>query len=206
MTSNAVWLLMQIKDLGVKAGVVLNPATPIEAIQHVITQVDLILLMSGKLCGQKHIVPLPLLGTKVHLHITVRYIILSCYMSSLSLVCDLKTTAKRILLQVLYAAVTRLLTSLSTVLCCAVLYCTVLCCAVLPGNRRLRLCVLVLGLQPCCPIKACARQAIKYLGCIVCGLFSNSPFHLEDIKHVGTNTNLLQLIRSRCTELGLLLP
>ena len=50
--NNAVWLLMQIKDLGVKAGVVLNPATPIEAIQHVITQVDLILLMSGKLCGQ----------------------------------------------------------------------------------------------------------------------------------------------------------
>ncbi|DBA82967.1 TPA: hypothetical protein ACH3X1_006745 [Trebouxia sp. C0004] len=36
----------QIKDLGVKAGVVLNPATPIETIQHVITQVDLILLMS----------------------------------------------------------------------------------------------------------------------------------------------------------------
>ena len=31
-----------------KAGVVLNPATPIEAIQHVLTQVDLILLMSGK--------------------------------------------------------------------------------------------------------------------------------------------------------------
>lgn len=48
---------MQIKDLGVKAGVVLNPATPIEAIQHVITQVDLILLMSGKLCDQKYIVP-----------------------------------------------------------------------------------------------------------------------------------------------------
>ncbi len=40
--------LVQIKDLGVKAGVVLNPATPIETIQHVITQVDLILLMSGK--------------------------------------------------------------------------------------------------------------------------------------------------------------
>jgi len=55
--SNAVWLLLQIKDLGVKAGVVLNPATPIEAIQHVITQVDLILLMSGKLSGQKDIVP-----------------------------------------------------------------------------------------------------------------------------------------------------
>ena len=39
---------LQIKDLGVKAGVVLNPATPLETIQHVITQVDLILLMSGE--------------------------------------------------------------------------------------------------------------------------------------------------------------
>ena len=55
--NHAVWWLMQIKDLGVKAGVVLNPATPIEAIQHVITQVDLILLMSGKLCGHKYIAP-----------------------------------------------------------------------------------------------------------------------------------------------------
>ena len=45
-----IWsIFVQIKDLGVKAGVVLNPATPIESIQHVITQVDLILLMSGKL-------------------------------------------------------------------------------------------------------------------------------------------------------------
>lgn len=43
---------MQIKDLGVKAGVVLNPATPIESIQHVLTQVDLILLMSGKPLSQ----------------------------------------------------------------------------------------------------------------------------------------------------------
>ena len=39
----------QIKDLGVKAGIVLNPATPLETIQHVIPSVDLILLMSGKL-------------------------------------------------------------------------------------------------------------------------------------------------------------
>lgn len=38
----------QIKDLGVKAGIVLNPATPLETIQHVIPSVDLILLMSGK--------------------------------------------------------------------------------------------------------------------------------------------------------------
>ena len=43
-----VGLSVQIKDLRAKAGGVLNPATPIEAIQHVITQVDLILLMSGK--------------------------------------------------------------------------------------------------------------------------------------------------------------
>jgi Ribulose-phosphate 3 epimerase family len=41
------WL--QIKDLGVKAGVVLNPATPLSTIEHVIPQVDLILLMSGEL-------------------------------------------------------------------------------------------------------------------------------------------------------------
>lgn len=39
---------VQIKDLGVKAGVVLNPATPLESIQHVLGQVDLILLMSGE--------------------------------------------------------------------------------------------------------------------------------------------------------------
>lgn len=42
------WYHVQIKDLGVKAGVVLNPATPLESIQHVLGQVDLILLMSGK--------------------------------------------------------------------------------------------------------------------------------------------------------------
>ena len=40
--------LLQIKDLGVKAGVVLNPATPLSTIQYVISQVDLILLMSGE--------------------------------------------------------------------------------------------------------------------------------------------------------------
>jgi ribulose-phosphate 3-epimerase len=36
----------QIKDLGVKAGVVMNPATPLSTIEHVIPHVDLILLMS----------------------------------------------------------------------------------------------------------------------------------------------------------------
>ena len=45
-------LFIQIKDLGVKAGVVLNPATPLETIQHVLTQVDLILLMSGEPLSQ----------------------------------------------------------------------------------------------------------------------------------------------------------
>ncbi|WP_153124123.1 ribulose-phosphate 3-epimerase [Peribacillus tepidiphilus] len=35
-----------IKSLGVKAGVVLNPATPVESIQHIIADVDMVLLMS----------------------------------------------------------------------------------------------------------------------------------------------------------------
>jgi ribulose-phosphate 3-epimerase len=35
-----------IKSFGVKAGVVLNPATPVEMIQHVIHDVDMVLLMS----------------------------------------------------------------------------------------------------------------------------------------------------------------
>ncbi|WP_442599457.1 ribulose-phosphate 3-epimerase [Neobacillus sp. D3-1R] len=35
-----------IKSFGVKAGVVLNPATPVESIQHVIHDVDMVLLMS----------------------------------------------------------------------------------------------------------------------------------------------------------------
>jgi len=70
------------------------------------------------------------------------------------------------LLCILYAAVMSLLTTLAvthctvlycTVLYCTVLYCTVLYCTVLTGNRRLHLCALGLGLQPCCPTKACAR-------------------------------------------------
>lgn len=36
----------QIKDLGCKAGVVLNPATSLETIRYVLTSVDLVLLMS----------------------------------------------------------------------------------------------------------------------------------------------------------------
>ncbi len=35
-----------IKDQGIKAGVALNPATPISAIQHVIRDIDLVLLMT----------------------------------------------------------------------------------------------------------------------------------------------------------------
>ncbi|MDR6997949.1 ribulose-phosphate 3-epimerase [Neobacillus niacini] len=35
-----------IQSLGVKAGVVLNPATPVETIQHIIADVDMVLLMS----------------------------------------------------------------------------------------------------------------------------------------------------------------
>jgi ribulose-phosphate 3-epimerase len=38
--------LQHIKSFGVKAGVVLNPATPVESIQHVIEDVDMVLLMS----------------------------------------------------------------------------------------------------------------------------------------------------------------
>ncbi len=37
---------MQIKELGAKAGVVLNPATPIDALKHVIDIVDLVLVRS----------------------------------------------------------------------------------------------------------------------------------------------------------------
>ncbi|MFP3471679.1 ribulose-phosphate 3-epimerase, partial [Micrococcus sp. SIMBA_144] len=35
-----------IKSKGVKAGVVINPATPVDAIKHVIEDVDLVLLMT----------------------------------------------------------------------------------------------------------------------------------------------------------------
>ncbi|OLS42061.1 ribulose-phosphate 3-epimerase [Bacillus sp. MRMR6] len=35
-----------IKSFGIKAGVVLNPATPVESIQHVIDDIDMVLLMS----------------------------------------------------------------------------------------------------------------------------------------------------------------
>lgn len=38
--------IQSIKAQGVKAGVVLNPATPIESIQHIIADVEMVLLMS----------------------------------------------------------------------------------------------------------------------------------------------------------------
>lgn len=39
-------VIQQIKDTGIKAGIVLNPATPVEMIKEVLTDVDLILLMT----------------------------------------------------------------------------------------------------------------------------------------------------------------
>ncbi|MBO0959157.1 ribulose-phosphate 3-epimerase [Neobacillus sp. MM2021_6] len=38
--------IQNIKSYGIKAGVVLNPATPVETIQHVIGDIDMVLLMS----------------------------------------------------------------------------------------------------------------------------------------------------------------
>lgn len=38
--------IQAIKALGVKSGVVLNPATPVESIQHVIEEIDFVLLMT----------------------------------------------------------------------------------------------------------------------------------------------------------------
>src|SRR4051812_48962710 len=38
--------IQHIKSFGVKAGVVLNPATPVDSIQHIIGDIDMVLLMS----------------------------------------------------------------------------------------------------------------------------------------------------------------
>lgn len=38
--------IQHIKSFGVKAGVVLNPATPVETIQHILQDIDMVLLMS----------------------------------------------------------------------------------------------------------------------------------------------------------------
>ena len=49
--------IQQIKELGCKVGVALNPATPIESIKHVLDMVDMVLLMSVNpgFGGQKYI-------------------------------------------------------------------------------------------------------------------------------------------------------
>lgn len=39
-------LVHQIKDLGVKAGVALNPATPLSTIEHILPDLDMVLLMT----------------------------------------------------------------------------------------------------------------------------------------------------------------
>lgn len=39
-------VIQQIKDLGVKAGVALNPATPVSALEYVLSDLDLVLVMS----------------------------------------------------------------------------------------------------------------------------------------------------------------
>src|SRR3954447_25738816 len=38
--------IQNIKSYGIKAGVVINPATPVESIQHIIGDIDMVLLMS----------------------------------------------------------------------------------------------------------------------------------------------------------------
>ncbi|WP_066068524.1 ribulose-phosphate 3-epimerase [Neobacillus soli] len=38
--------IQNIKSYGIKAGVVLNPATPVDSIQHIIGEIDMVLLMS----------------------------------------------------------------------------------------------------------------------------------------------------------------
>lgn len=49
--------IMHIKDAGLKAGVALNPATPLESIKHVLGIVDMVLIMSVNpgFGGQKYI-------------------------------------------------------------------------------------------------------------------------------------------------------
>ena len=47
-----------IKSLGVKAGVVLNPATPVNTMQHVINHVDMVLMLSVRPgCGGRSFIP-----------------------------------------------------------------------------------------------------------------------------------------------------
>ncbi len=46
LTDTHTHVLPQIKDLGCKAGIVLNPATPLSSIEYVVDVADLILVMS----------------------------------------------------------------------------------------------------------------------------------------------------------------
>ncbi|MBS4008292.1 MAG: ribulose-phosphate 3-epimerase [Clostridium sp.] len=39
-------VIQMIRDLGVKAGVALNPATPLSALEYILTEIDLVLIMS----------------------------------------------------------------------------------------------------------------------------------------------------------------
>ena len=39
-------VIQQIKEAGMKAGVTLNPATPVSVLEDIITEVDMVLLMS----------------------------------------------------------------------------------------------------------------------------------------------------------------
>ena len=55
MPQSGVFML-QIKELGAKAGVVLNPATPIDALKHVIDIVDLVLVDLQTASVQPHVV------------------------------------------------------------------------------------------------------------------------------------------------------
>ena len=47
LASNPDMASLQIKDKGAKAGVVLNPGTPLDSIDYVLDIVDLVLIMSG---------------------------------------------------------------------------------------------------------------------------------------------------------------
>ena len=45
-TNDAAGVIQKIKEAGMKAGIALKPATPLSAIEHVVTLVDLVLIMT----------------------------------------------------------------------------------------------------------------------------------------------------------------
>jgi len=45
-TRHLHWVVQQIRQLGVKAGVAINPATPLSAVAHVLAEVDMVLVMT----------------------------------------------------------------------------------------------------------------------------------------------------------------